>query len=165
MGLDMYAYSVPVAMLKGKLVDPDLGLETPAGVLGADGLIYYVTSVRDEEAGDAWDLGMPQLRTRKKVKEFFRWRKHPDLHGWFALRYLLRGGVSPNFSLAGLVLDEDDIAALERDVLANRLPKTSGSGLFFGESDPSDTIADIAFIAKARQELRAGRAVVYVPWW
>jgi hypothetical protein len=165
MGLDMYAYSVPVAMLKGKRVDPDLGLDAPAAQLDAAGLSFYVSCFRDEEACVAGGYGVPKLRVRKKVKEFFRWRKHPDLHGWFTRLYLRRGGACPIFSLTGLVLDEDDIADLERDVLAKRLPKTSGSGFLFGESYPFDAISDIAFIAKARQELRAGRAVVYVPWW
>ncbi|MBS0642293.1 MAG: phosphoglycerate kinase [Proteobacteria bacterium] len=95
--------------------------------------------------------------------ELHYWRKHPDLHGWMQRLYDRKGGKDPDFNGSFLMLDLDDLAALEADVSANRLPKTSG--FFFGASDGSEREDDLAFIAKARKAISRGKTVFYYASW
>lgn len=96
-------------------------------------------------------------------EELWYWRKHPDLHGWLERLYRTRGGATPDFNLANLVLLGEDLDALESAIRENRLPKTSG--FFFGESDPDRVENDLAFVEKAREAIASGLAVLYYAWW
>lgn len=91
------------------------------------------------------------------------WRKHPNLHGWMEALYREKGGVDESFNCVNLQLTEDDLARLEADINAKRLPPTSG--FFFGESDGSEIEDDLKFVAKAREALAAGLTVFYSSWW
>ncbi|WP_414462477.1 phosphoglycerate kinase [Hyphomicrobium sp. DY-1] len=91
------------------------------------------------------------------------WRKHPDLHGWMERLYRTKGGSDPSFNCNAVELTAADLDQLEKDVRAGALPETSG--FFFGESTPEDAEEDLAFIARARDALKAGKAIYYTSWW
>lgn len=103
------------------------------------------------------------FKTPKDSEEIASWRKHPNLHGWMEELYRAREGKAACFNCVNLALSGDDIDALERTILADALPFTEG--FFFGESCPEDKEEDIAFIAKARACLAAGKSVFYTSWW
>lgn len=119
-------------------------------------------------------LDMYAFKTRHAVPEtdfevpddvelIAQWRKHPNLHGWMQDLYYERGGVGPDFDCDTLRLDLADIDALEKLVLADQLPETTG--FFFGESLPEDKELDLAFIAEARKAIAEGFSVFYDSWW
>jgi hypothetical protein len=98
------------------------------------------------------------------------WRKHPDLHGWMAALYQQKGGKGVDgmdgpdtFNCVPVLLTLEDLNSLELAVRCRALPRTSG--FFFGESRPEDQAEDLAFIAKARAAIAAGKAVYYTSWW
>lgn len=96
-------------------------------------------------------------------KQIAYWRKHPDLHGWMERLYRAKGGKDEDFNCAPVELTLADLDALEADIHAGILPKTSG--FFFGASDGSERNEDLAFVEKARAEIAAGKAVFYTSWW
>lgn len=133
MGLDMYAYS------------------------------FWADTLTGDDA-EAWKRGVDfKVGNDAEVGEVAYWRKHPNLHGWMEALYRKRGGTDEQFNVVNLRLDESDLAALEADVLADRLPETTG--FFFGASDPDRLEEDLAFIKMARAELAKGRGVYYTSWW
>lgn len=97
------------------------------------------------------------------LTELHYWRKHPNLHGWMRALYFTKGGRDANFNCASVRLTLDDLTELEQAVMSGTLPPTSG--FFFGESDGSERDDDLAFIAKARDAIKAGLAVFYDAWW
>ena len=99
----------------------------------------------------------------KDGKQFFYWRKHPDLHGWMQALYKKKGGENEEFNLSGLRLDVDDLDVLETAVKDDKLPHTVG--FFFGESHPEDTLRTLVFIACAREVISMGKRVFYYAWW
>ena len=90
------------------------------------------------------------------------WRKHPNLHGWMHDLYIAKGGTK-DFNCNPVLLEAEDLDQLELVIKAGELPDTTG--FFFGESDGRETDDDLAFIAAARAELKAGRYVYYYSWW
>lgn len=99
----------------------------------------------------------------EEATELHYWRKHPNLHGWMALLYHLKGGSCTLFNCVPVVLTLRDLDVLEECVLNDELPLTVG--FFFGESDGSEREDDLAFIEKARAEIRDGKTVFYNSWW
>lgn len=97
-----------------------------------------------------------------KPEELMYWRKHPNLHGWMERLYRNKGGAG-EFNCQDVLIEEDDLDALEKDVLADALPKTAG--FFFGQSRPEDKERDLKFIAAARRALAEGKLVFYTSWW
>jgi hypothetical protein len=95
--------------------------------------------------------------------EIFYWRKHPNLHGWMQQLYKSKGGTDEAFDLSPVQLTGEDLDALEAAINQTALPETKG--FFFGRSFPEDKVNDLAFIAKARQELKDGKSVFYTSWW
>jgi hypothetical protein len=97
--------------------------------------------------------------------EFFYWRKHHDLHGWMEELYRAKGGTKEDFNCVPVRLTYNDLMALERAVLDNTLPKTTG--FFFGNNPPDDEskLNDLKFIADAKLALSKGYAVYYDSWW
>lgn len=95
--------------------------------------------------------------------EIHYWRKHPNLHGWMQRLYRDKGGEQDDFNCVNLQLTAGDLDNLEADVKQKRLPETSG--FFFGESDGTELVDDLAFIAKAREALAANLTVFYTSWW
>ncbi|QDV74109.1 hypothetical protein [Botrimarina mediterranea] len=68
--------------------------------------------------------------------ELHYWRKHPNLHGWMQRLCCEKGG-QQEFNCTPVVLTTEDLDRVERDLVAGKLPETAG--LFFGESDGSET--------------------------
>ncbi len=91
------------------------------------------------------------------------WRKHPNLHGWMERLYHDKGGAQELFNCANVQLTSADLANLETAIRAGVLPETTG--FFFGASDGTEAADDLAFLAKAREALAAGKIVFYSSWW
>ena len=138
MGLDMFAWSVPQTWV-----------------------------VDDETIADRGQMGRPAGENNQQgnLNEIFYWRKHHDLHGWMNDLYRSRGGKAESFNCIPIRLYEDDLDALEKDIKANALPKTSG--FFFGNNPPDEESIeqDLKFIAEARACIADGFAVYYDSWW
>jgi hypothetical protein len=96
-------------------------------------------------------------------QQIFYWLKHPNLHGWMRDLYQERGGANPDFNCATVLLTAADIDALEAAVEGKTLPHTEG--FFFGHSTPDDEADDRRFIALAREQIAAGKAIAYSAWW
>lgn len=90
------------------------------------------------------------------------WRKHPNLHGWMEALYHRKGG-SELFNCTQVKLELSDLNELEKAVVGDSLPDTTG--FFFGESGPEDKDNDLAFILIAREAVRSGYNVFYSAWW
>lgn len=108
----------------------------------------------------------PQTAVDFKVEdavELHYWRKHPNLHGWMKQLYRDKGGTDAEFNCAKLLLTEGDLDHLEADLRSDGLPETSG--FFFGESQGDEIEDDLEFIAKAREAIQGGHAVIYDSWW
>lgn len=142
MGLDMYAYTAARA---GQQRD------------------YYEGAEFDTESKDYVN------KTVSRPREIAYWRKHPNLHGWMERLWQAKGrpGVTdPDSTFNGieLELNYDDLELLELDVIAGRLPSTSG---FFYGNDADDYYRDhdLEFIKNARAELFMGLRVFYNSSW
>ena len=103
------------------------------------------------------------FRWQETDEEFHYWRKHPDLHGWMEELYYAKGGRALEFNTVSVQLDAADLDRLELAIRGERLPETEG--FFFGESDGSEVIDDLAFVQQARQRLAQGLTVYYYSWW
>jgi hypothetical protein len=135
MGLDMYAYSANKAGAQDE---------------------YYENGELNKETGE-------YKSTCTKPKELMYWRKHPNLHGWMENLYREQGGEG-DFNGDELELTWDDITRLEEDVLAGRLPATTG--FFFGDgADDYYRQQDLEFIKQARADLFLGLKVFYNSSW
>jgi len=142
MGLDMYAYSVPARLSKGKETD----YQIPEPEKSAEGNFLYPFQYADG------------------VREFHYWRKHPDLHGWMERLYRLKGGQDETFNCVTVRLTSEDLDHLEQVVKAKRLPKTKG--FFFGDSAWEDHVPDdLLFVTEARAEILAGNDAYYDSSW
>ena len=98
-----------------------------------------------------------------QIEEFWRWRKHPNLHGWMENLYYRKGGKSDTFNTVNVVLTKEDLERLETDILTEDLPYTRG--FFFGESDGSEQEEDLKFIQKAKEAIDSGAVLYYTSWW
>lgn len=77
--------------------------------------------------------------------------------------YRDKHGSEAVFNCVSVALILEDIDRLEADIRAGTLPPTKG--FFFGGSDGTEPDDDLAFIAKARDTLRAGASLYYTSWW
>jgi hypothetical protein len=124
--------------------------------MGLDQYAYAVTRAPLQ----AVDFPEPDQETMEMLHE---WRKHPNLQGWMQALYLRKGGQNEEFNLSPVVLDSSDLERLERDLVFDRLPVTSG--FFFGGSDGTEREDDFTFIEKARAAIAVGKTVLYIAWW
>ncbi len=112
-------------------------------------------------------MGLDQYAFARKGEEnneLAYWRKHPNLQGWMENLYRARGGTEEVFNCVDVELDSDDLDQLEKDISEKSLPSTTG--FFFGQSgDDYYGEEDREFIAKAREEIKAGYKIVYTSWW
>lgn len=100
----------------------------------------------------------------EKPRELAYWRKHPNLHGWMERLAESKGLKYNSFNGIELELTWEDIDALERAVIHEQLPTTTG--FFFGNpSDDHYKEADLEFIKHARAELFCGLKVFYNSSW
>lgn len=140
MGLDMYAYRVAD---DGRRPLPDVDAQF----------------TNDDRTSDL--NGDPVFRMIDK--DFYYWRKHPDLHGWMRRLYEQKGGTDPQFNCNNVRLMIEDLDDLEIAIRFGILPPTSG--LFFGISSPECREDDLMFIARARDAISEGDAIYYSSWW
>ena len=100
-----------------------------------------------------------------EVQQFCYWRKHANLNEWMTQLAVRKGVVKEafEFNCVDLVLDSEDIDALEKVVSGGDLPH--GAGFFWRKSHPEDKKLDEQFIADARKALAEGHQVIYSCWW
>tara|TARA_R110002020_G_scaffold19535_2_gene67404 strand:- start:1863 stop:2222 length:360 start_codon:yes stop_codon:yes gene_type:complete len=119
-------------------------------------------------------MGLDQYAmVREKGEEVMYWRKHNRLQGWMAELWMKRtNNESPDqFNCVDLVLREEDIIKLEKDIEDRKLPETEG--FFFGDDTYNDEETykkyylkdDMAFIEAAKEAIHEGKEVVYTCWW
>ena len=99
----------------------------------------------------------------KKWEMFHDWRKHANLQGWMEQLYQDKGGYKTCFNCVKVKLSFTDLEKLKEDVLANKLPNTTG--FFFGESTADDMLSDLEFIKNAKELIKEGHVIAYDSWW
>ena len=80
-----------------------------------------------------YDISMLDIKDLK-AEEIGYWRKHNRLHGWMEHLWEKRGNTA-EFNCVDLVLDNDDLNQLQKDIEEKELPTTTS--FFFG-SDSYD---------------------------
>ena len=126
------------------------------------GLDMYAYTLPKDDARPPVDFEIDDIPDWER-RNLHYWRKHPNLHGWMNRLYWLKGGTDPNFNCNTLAITADDLDALERVVMANQLPETTG--FFFGVTRSEERDEDLEFIRKAREEIAQGRTIAYYAWW
>jgi hypothetical protein len=118
------------------------------------------------------DIGDVGKKRPDDTIEVMYWRKHPNMHGWFERLWLERGGVEDVNDVFGgfnggdwVHVKLEDLDRLEKDIISNSLPHTTG--FFFGASyhDEDEIKADLEFVKKARAELQNGYKLFYTSSW
>ena len=128
------------------------------------GLDMYAHSIPTDENIPPVDFDIKILDERPgDCPRIHYWRKHPNLHGWMAGRYYEKGGTDDDFNVNTVELTPEDIDELERTILENRLPDTSG--FFFGATTGEERDDDLEFIRKCRAEFAKGRTIASYAWW
>ena len=125
----------------------------------------YAWVVDKEDAVDDLTIRSEADGRTSELSELYYWRKHHDLHGWMEELYRRKGGTKESFNCCAVRLTENDLDALQFDLLNNMLPQTKG--FFFGTNPPDDESLkdDLKFIQKARDAIKDGKAVYYDSWW
>ena len=129
------------------------------------GLDMYAFSVAKADAIDDFTIRSEEEGRVECTEEIQYWRKHHDLHGWMEQLYRRKGGTAESFNCVPVQLTEQDLDALQTDLLNSALPETTG--FFFGNNPPDmDSLAeDLKFLQRARDAIASGRAVYYDSWW
>ena len=128
------------------------------------GLDMYAVTVAGKDA-----VGPFEIRKSEGVETLLlaKWRKHAYLHGWFFALAKAKGfeGSETDFNCVPVKIEMSDLALLEADIRKRRMPETHG--FFFGNFPPDDETdqEDLAFVARAREAIKAGLAVYYDSWW
>jgi hypothetical protein len=107
-----------------------------------------------------------RLREGCGIAALAYWRKHPNLHGFIEEIYRRKGGKDfqwDQFS-GPVVLDREDIDAIEQATTKGELPFTQG--FFFGQSEREyhDPLT-LEFCKRARAAIEAGKTVIYDSSW
>ena len=128
------------------------------------GLDMYAWRVKAEDAVGDFEVARSE-DDNSKVEELFYWRKHHDLHGWMERLYREKGGDAESFNCIKVRLTKEDLERLAADIMANKLPETTG--FFFGNNPPdADSMEqDMQFVGKALAAILQGDAVYYDSWW
>lgn len=125
------------------------------------GLDMYAFTIPARDACRDVDLDIGVMKT---CEELHCWRNHHNLHGWMGRLYDEKGGESADFNCNSVRLTTQDLDALEATIRApGGLWPDDWYDLPAGYVP--DTAADLAFIAKARAAIAAGKAVYYDSWW
>lgn len=107
--------------------------------------------------------------TWEDSRELAYWRKHPNLQGWMEQLWAkrnpeLRVDGNNMFNGVELELTWEDLAELERAVIHDQLPPTTG--FFFGNnSDAEYKQSVLEFVRNARAEIFLGLKVFYNSSW
>ena len=102
------------------------------------------------------------VKNEDVLDEFFYWRKHPNLHGWFEKLYMQKGG-DQIFNCQYVRITINDVLELESIIKNKSLPYTEG--FCFGESCEEFIKDDLIFISKAKEILKNGKSVFYCSSW
>ena len=131
--------------------------------MGLD-MYAYTAKKRIEDVPLFFDEDYSDKYLEYVYDEFWYWRKHPNLHGWFQELYLERGGVD-DFNCVWIELREQDLDRLEKDIKEGKLPFTQG--FFFGKSNEDELQKenDLKFVEEARRQIEDGFVVYYKSWW
>lgn len=132
--------------------------------------MYAYVASRANQDREWWDGAEMDPDTKEyvnpkvpKPRELAYWRKHPNLHGWFAEEWRSQGNEG-DFNGDELEITWDMLERLEYDILEGNLPATQG--FFFGNSADDDyREQDLEFVKKARAELFMGLKVFYNSSW
>ena len=130
------------------------------------GLDMYAWRVKAEDAVGDFEVARTEDGDGdSKVEELFYWRKHHDLHGWMERLYREKGGTAESFNCIKVRLTKEDLERLAADIMANKLPETTG--FFFGNNPPdADSMEqDMQFVGKALAAILQGDAVYFDSWW
>ena len=144
MWLDQYAYAA-----KGKKIIKKKDWEN-----------FYEESDDPEELISVWS---------EKIEIAF-WRKHRNLQGWMTELWRKKNKFgseysNKDFNLEELILTEEDLNLLESDVLSKNLPETQDIFFFGSEKNDYYKDHDLNFIARAREYIKDGYTVYYLPWY
>lgn len=181
MGLDMYAYKMPLEAMEGWLLvhgDP-VGNETwadfnPRKVARELTGFKHMTDeelskLRQDERDWYWDrLRLADGQAYKQGlidNNYHYWRKFNALHGWMEDLWRSRMGPAFNkeyFNCRTLRLSTDDLLRLKKD--KNNL--TPRGGFFFGSTEiyPEDLTSLETFLDKALVDVD-NNAIFYDSWW
>lgn len=170
MGLDMYAYSIRADLIGDEQVDI-LPFDKAIQQIGFQSLTEDEFLKLDEDAKKTYHTELNAAVTKAKEQElvdadFAYWRKFNHLHGWMEQLYEKKGGKSPTFNCATVRITAADLDRLES--LASLKAMVPAEGFFFGSYEPfddEDRSAVLAFVKKAREAIKNGRAIVYDSWW
>ena len=124
------------------------------------GLDMYAYRVKKEHVVNDFEFNSDQ----DPAYDIAYWRKFNALHGWMERLYREKGGTAESFNCVKVRLTKEDLERLAQDVMANKLPETTG--FFFGNpSDEHYRESDLRFIKEARAELFLGLKVFYNSSW
>jgi len=126
------------------------------------GLDQYAYAVMPHKDNTDLDFVWNRDNEPDNYKEFFYWRKNPNLHGWMESLYRSKGGEG-QFNCSPLRLTFKDIQDLEDAVKGEKLPHTEG--FFFGHSRLEDDQMNFEFIRQAREAIAMDMQVYYYSWW
>lgn len=169
MGLDMYALKVRADLAGDEQVDVPAHNRALAAIGFTPWSDEDYASKSDEEKQAYWKA-RDDADSRIKAEglydsDFAYWRKFNHLHGWMEQLYRKKGGTE-TFNCTTVRLMPEDLDVLESLAKAKALAPTEG--FFFGgqelfDDDDRDTVLE--FIAKARQAIADGYAILYDSWW
>jgi hypothetical protein len=106
--------------------------------------------------------------TAANQEEFYYWRKFNNLHGWMQDLFYKKFPAATNidFNCEYLPLTEEDLSKLLEDAGAGALP--AREGFFWGAQNELDEEGKkniTSFVSQAREQLEAGKVVLYYSWW
>jgi hypothetical protein len=124
----------------------------------------------------------PRKRNGDDDVQIGEWRKHNRLQGWMQQLWESKGRPNANedgdFNCAELQLTEEDINALEDDILTMTMPESNGffwgSDSFFwtdedGKDYPENSYyyleRDLEFVTDARKMLNKKYRIIYSSWY
>ena len=170
MGLDMYAYTI-----KADLLDPEWETDLNPHKVARRAVGFL--DLTNEEIEKLPEQGQRDYFAKRRTADeraknedwfnpdFYYWRKFNALHGWMHELYMRKGGTDPDFNCNTVRVTLDDLEELMLTAEKGRLKPTQG--FFFGSDhiDPEEIESVFDFAYKAKEQIAAGRAVIYDSWW
>lgn len=156
MGLDQYVW----ASEKRPTTDVDFTFKE-----GEDAVSSVVTDANYPECFRADEVFGDLFVCKEGHKALAYFRKHPNLHGAIDRIYRRKNGTKLQWDSfhGNVVLDLEDIEALEKAFLAKDLPHTTG--FFFGETGEWHNAPTLEFFKRAKEEIARGWTVWYSSSW
>lgn len=109
------------------------------------------------------DFDIKQLREMSELEFIHCWFERHKLHDWMADLYFAKGGTQKTARFLTMALNLADLAKLEQEVVAGNFPITSR--YVFDQTEEAEHAADLEFVARAREAISTGQAVIYRSWW